>query len=101
MVASEGDGTPRQHPSRREEEEAAYTPGTPRAATGRGSPGVSPFPASELSLDRQVDEESPVYRRDLARTRRAIGTSLKSMHEEFTRLFTTTQPECAARGPFL
>ena len=30
-------------------------------------------------------------------TRRAIGVSLKSMHEEFTQLLTTTQQECASR----
>ena len=97
MAGSEGDGTPRQDPSRREEEEQATTPVSARTATGRASLDVSPSPASESSLDRQVDEQSPVTRRDLARTRRAIGTSLKSMHEEFTRLLTTTQQECAAR----
>ena len=90
MAASEGGGTPRRPASRNEEEEYGDTPASSTA-------GVSPPPASESSLDRQADDQSPVTRRDLARTRRAIGTSLKSMHEEFTRLLTSTQQECAAR----
>ena len=90
MAASEGDGTPRKSATRDEEEEYGATPASSTA-------GVSPPQASESSLERQVDDTSPVTRRDLARTRRAIGTSLKSMHEEFTQLLTTTQQECASR----
>ena len=90
MAASEGDGTPRRPAPRDEEEEYGATPASSNA-------GVSPLQASESSLDRQVDDQSPVTRRDLARTRRAIGTSLKSMHEEFTRLLMSTQQECSTR----
>ena len=95
MLASEGDGAPWTAASRSEEQEQAHTPVSSRA-------GVSAFPASESSLagsapEGQVDEESPVSRRDLARTRRAIGTSLKSMHEEFTGLLMSTQQECSTR----
>ena len=90
MVASEGDGTPRRPASRNEEEEYGDTPASSTA-------GVSPLQASESSLDRQADDQSPVTRRDLARTRRAIGTSLKSMHEEFTQLLMSTQQECSTR----
>ena len=90
MAASEGDGTPRRPASRNEEEEYGDTPASSTA-------GVYPLQASESSLDRQADDQSPVARRDLARARRAIGASLKSMHEEFARLLATTQQECAAR----
>mgnify|MGYP003315972181 CR=1 FL=1 len=86
MAASEGDGTPRKAASSNEEEEYGHTPVSSHT-------GVSPAQASESSLERQVDDTSPATRRDLARTRRAIGKSLKSMHEEFTQLLTTTQQE--------
>ena len=90
MAASEGDGTPRKPPPRNGEEEYGVTPASSNA-------DVSPLTASESSLERQVDDTSPVTRRDLARTRREIGTSLKSMHEELTQLLTATQQECASR----
>ena len=96
MSASEGDGTPRKAASRSEEEEYGHTPVSAHT-------GVSPVQARESSLagSGQVDEERHVTRRDLARARRtldkALGVSLKSMHEEFTRLLTSTQQECAAR----
>ena len=76
MAASEGDGTPRKPATRDEEEEYGATPASSTAG---------------------VDDYSPVTRRDLARTRRAIGTSLKSMHEEFTQLLMSTQQECSTR----
>ena len=95
MAASEGDGTPREAASRSEEEESAHAPVPSHT-------GVSPCRASESSLagsapEGQVDEERPVSRRGLARTRRAIGAPLKSTHEEFTRLLMSTQQECSAR----
>ena len=98
MAASEGSRTP----LTREEEDEAYTPGPFRTASRRNGSGATPPDASESSPTgstprSRIDEERPVSHRDLARTRRAIGTSLKSMHEEFTQLLTTTQQECATR----
>ena len=79
MAASEGDGTPRRPPPHDEDEEYGATPVSSTA-------DVSPLQASESSLGRQADDQSPANRRDLARTRRMVGKSLKNMHEEFTRL---------------
>ena len=98
MAASEGSRTP----LTREEEDEAYTPGPTRTAPGRSGSGVTPPHASESSPtssapDSRTDDERPVSHRDLARTRRAIGVSLKSMHEEFSQLLTSTQQECASR----
>ena len=98
MAASDS-GSP---PLSREEEDEARTPSPSRAATGRGGSGVSPPDASESSPTSSTpgsrfDEERPVIHRDLARTRRAIGVSLKSMHEEFAQLLAATQEECAKR----
>ena len=95
MATSEGDGTPRRTPPRNEEEEYGVTP----VST---STDATPLPASESSLDqavlaRQADAQGPANLRDLARTRRTIGKSLKNMHEEFTQLLTSTQQECDAR----
>ena len=98
MAASEGSRTP----LTREEEDEAYTPGPARTAPGRSGSGVTPPDASESSPtssapDSRTDDERPVSHRDLARTRRAIGVSLKSMHEDFSKLLAATQEECAKR----
>ena len=105
MAGSEGDGTPRTTPSTREEEEEVSTPVNPRTATGRRGSGVSPQDASESSPTGSApvrpDDQQPVTRRDLAKTRRtldrAIGVSLKNMNEEFSQLLMDTQQECNKR----
>ena len=101
MAASEGIGTPRTPTSTREEEEEAVTPVDARTATGRVETGVSPHDASESSPTGSApvrpDDNQAVTRRDLARTRRtldkAVGVSLKNMHEEFSQLLMATQQE--------
>ena len=95
MAASEGSRTPLSR-----EEDEAHTPGPGRTATGRAGSGVSPPDASESSPasstpGSRIDDY--VTHRDLVRSRRTIGASLKSMHEEFTQLLTATQEECAKR----
>ena len=98
MAASEI-GSP---PLSREEEDEARTPGPYRTVAGRYGSGVSPPDASESSPvgstpGSRFDEERPVTHRDLARTRRAIDVSIKSMHEEFSQLLMATQEECSKR----
>ena len=106
MAASEGDGTPRSAPLKGEKEEEAYTPVISRTATGREESGVSLPDGSESSpagssSESRIDDDPPVARRDLARARRtldkAIGVSLKAMHEEFTQLLMSMQQECSTR----